>query len=215
MLCSTYRMNASQPKRNTWFSEEYIFLRFLGLLDSTDQLEFPVCVEHRDQLSPDFVLSSRNTQIGLEVTCSTDEELIRAHQILKCNPAPFIDVTGLKDTGRRRSNDALAKTMFNHDAPWEGENDLWDHKLAKIAQATDRKRKKFQSQDFKKFHENWLLIYDDYSRFTSRDSVRYFTVGLSQRLRHSSHEFKRLYIFCGGFVYRWRKGELSLKRTRR
>src|SRR5664279_1862624 len=142
-------MNSSEPRRDTWFAEENILARFLGSLESTDQLALPVCIEHRDQLSPDFVLSSRNTQIGLEVTCSTDEELIRAQHILMLNPAPFIDVTGLKDTGQRRSNDAIKNAMFDPDAPWEDEKGALDHKIDKIAQAVDRKRKKLQSQDFK------------------------------------------------------------------
>jgi hypothetical protein len=73
----------SDCARATWFSEENALLRLLRSLDSTDQLEFPVCVEHRDQFSPDFVLSSRHSQIGLEVTSAADEELIRGRHILK------------------------------------------------------------------------------------------------------------------------------------
>jgi hypothetical protein len=208
-------MNSSELRRDTWFAEENILARFLRSLESTDQLALPVCVEHRDQLSPDFVLCSRNTQIGLEVTCSTDEELIRAQHILMLNPAPFIDVTGLKDTGQRRSNDAIKNTMSDLNSPWVYETDILVHKLGKITQAIDRKRRRFRSQDFEKFGENWLLIYDDYSRFTSGDSSKCFRDGLERRLRYSKHEFERVYIFHGEVAHRWHNGKLSWKRVMR
>jgi hypothetical protein len=102
--------------------------------------------------------------------------------------------------------------MFRLDTPWENETDALDHKLGKIAQAADPKSKKSHSPMFQTCPQNWLLIYDDYFRFTSRDSVSYFTAMLPQSLQRSSHEFGRVYAFCDQFVFRWcQRKKLSFK----
>jgi hypothetical protein len=51
--------------------------QLLRLLDNTDGLDLPVCVEHRDK--PDFLLSTRSCTIGLETTSFTDEEVMRSN----------------------------------------------------------------------------------------------------------------------------------------
>jgi hypothetical protein len=55
--------------------EIYQARQLLRLLDHTDELELPVCIEHRDK--PDFLLYTRALKIGLETSNLTDEEVMR------------------------------------------------------------------------------------------------------------------------------------------
>jgi len=53
--------------------------QLIDLLEDSDGLELPVCIEHRDK--PDFVFSTRSRRIGLETTTFRDEEVRRAEHL--------------------------------------------------------------------------------------------------------------------------------------
>ena len=73
--------------------EIYQAKQLLRLLDHTDGLELPVCIEHRDK--PDFLLYTRAQKIGLETSNFTDEEVIRADHLHHTRyPGAFITTTG-------------------------------------------------------------------------------------------------------------------------
>ena len=81
---------------NRRYFEAYQAEQLLQLLDNTDELDLPVCIEHRDK--PDFVLSTRHLKIGLETSSFTDEEVMRAdHLHFTRFPKAFITTTGLRD----------------------------------------------------------------------------------------------------------------------
>src|SRR5438067_813220 len=85
--------NETQADRPSWRPTAEQLLR---LLDNTDELDLPVCIEHRDK--PDFVLSTRHLKIGLETSSFTDEEVMRAdHLHFTRFPKAFITTTGLRD----------------------------------------------------------------------------------------------------------------------
>jgi hypothetical protein len=177
--------------------EWYQTQQLLRLLDSTDDLDLPVCVEHRDK--PDFLLSTRSCTIGLETTSFTDEEVRRAdHLHFTRFPNACITTTGLRDGAHRRSSREIAETMFNWSGLWESVADGADHVSRKILESVRVKRQKFHSPRFDKFDQNWLLLTDYRNPFSDHitDAI------LAQRLSAASQqpdaigtEFDGIYIF--------------------
>ena len=202
---------------NRKYLEAYQAEQLLRLLDETDELEVPVCIEHRDK--PDFVLSTRHLKIGLETSNFSDEEVMRAdHLHFTRFPKAFITTTGLRDGVSRRPNDEIAETMLSFDSPWEGVADGAEHVVRKILGSIRLKRQKFHSPDFEKFDQNWLLLTDYQNPFSESltDSI------LAQRLGAASNqpdtmgsEFDRIYIFNGARCFRLQKGKLATKLDRK
>ena len=135
---------------NRRYFEIYQAEQLLRLLDNTDALDLPVCIEHRDK--PDFVLSTRLRRIGLETSIFTDEEVMRAdHLHFTRFPDACITTTGLRDGSSRRSTDEIIQTMFRVGGPWESVADGVEHIVNKILERIHLKRQKFHSPDFEKF----------------------------------------------------------------
>src|SRR4029077_13160084 len=197
----------------TKYVEAYQVQQLLRLLDPTDDLELPLCVEHRDK--PDFVLSTRSCIIGLETSSFTDEEVTRAGHLHSTRfPKAVIATTGLRDGPRRRSSDEVAETMLAVDGPWEDCIEGAQHVLRKILESIRLKRQKFHSPTFHKFDENWLLLTDYRNPFSDVITDEALTRYLSATLQSSDAigiEFDRIYIFYGPRCFRIRGGKLASK----
>jgi hypothetical protein len=195
------------------YLEAYQAKQLLRLLDETDELELPVCIEHRDK--PDFVLSTRHLKIGLETSSFTDEEVMRAdHLQFTRFPKAFVTTTGLRDGTARRSNDEIAETMLSFDSPWEDVADGAEHVVQKIVQSIRLKRQKFHSPDFEKFDQNWLLLTDYQNPFSESLTDRILAehlAAVSNRTDTIGSEFDRIYIFNGARCFRLQKGKLATK----
>ena len=202
---------------NRRYFEAYQAEQLLRLLDNTDELDLPVCIEHRDK--PDFVLSTRHLKVGLETSSFTDEEVMRAdHLHFTRFPKAFITTAGLRDGASRRPNGEIADTMLSLNSPWEDVADGAEHVVRKIFESIRLKRQKFHSADFEKFDQNWLLLTDYRNPFSESitDSI------LAQHLLPASHrtdtmgsEFDRIYIFYGPRCFRLQKGKLATKLDRK
>jgi hypothetical protein len=187
--------------------------QLLRVIDNTDDLTLPVCVEHRDK--PDFVLSTRSCTIGLETTSFTDEEVMRADHLHSTRfPDSCITTTGLRDGAQRRSSGEIEEAMFNWSGPWESVADGADHVSRKILKSVRVKRRKFHSPSFDKFDQNWLLLTDYHNPFSDHitDAI------LAQHLSAASKtpgaigtEFDRIYIFYGRRCFRICNGQLATK----
>jgi len=115
----------------TNYLEVFQAQELLRLLDNTDALLLPVCVEHGDK--PDFILSTRTRTIGLETSSFTDEEVMRANHLhFTCYPKAYITTTGLRDGPQRCSNEEIAATMLACDGPWQDVVDGAEHVVRKI-----------------------------------------------------------------------------------
>jgi hypothetical protein len=197
----------------TKYFEAYQAQQLLRLLDNSDGLELPVCVDHRDK--PDFLLSTRSRRIGLETSSFTDEEVMRADHLHHTRyPQAFITTTGLRDGVRRRSNDEIAETMLSWDSPWEDIADGAEHVVRKIFESIRLKQQKFYSAAFDKFDENWLLLTDYRNPFsdTITDDIlaRHFLTAIGRGDVLGS-EFDRIYIFYGRRCFRIHAGQLATK----
>lgn len=191
--------------------------QLLRLIDNTDGLESPVCVEHRDK--PDFVLSTRSRRIGLETSCFTDEEVMRAdHLHFTRFPHAYTTTTGLRDGSRRRSNEEIAQTMFDWTGPWEDSIEGAEHVCRKIFESIRLKRSKFQSPDFAKFSENWLLLTDFLNPFSDTIGDEILARHLHDALQRGDvigTEFDRVYIFYGPRCFKIQGGILATKLDRK
>ena len=191
--------------------------KLLRLIDNTDGLELPVCLEHRDK--PDFVISTRHRRIGLETSNFTDEEAMCAdHLHWTRYPKAYVTTTGLRDCAWRRSNEDLAATMSAWDAPWEDVAEGAEHVATKILESIRIKQRKFRSQSFQKFDENWLLLTDYQNPFSDRITDEILARQLSatiQRGDTKGTEFDRIYVFCGLRCFRLCGNTLSTKLDQR
>jgi len=181
-----------------WYQTQQL----LRLLDTTDDLDLPVCVEHRDK--PDFLLSTRSCIIGLETTSFTDEEVMRAdHLHFTRFSNACITTTGLRDGASRRSNKQIAETMLGWPGQWESVVDGAEHVARKILESIRLKRQKFHSADFEKFDQNWLLLTDYRNPFS--DYITYNILlqhlAASQRTDALGIEFDRIYILLRAALF--------------
>jgi hypothetical protein len=200
----------------TEYFERYQTQQLLRLLDNTDGLELPVCIEHRDK--PDFLLSTRSKRIGLETTSFTDEEVMRADHLHRTRfPKAFITTTGLRDGQNRRSNSEISDAMLSLHTPWEDAIEGAEHVVRKIFESISVKLQKFHSPAFHKFDENWLLLTDHLNPFS--DSITYdilagHLLAASQNGNVIGTEFNKIYIFYGPRCFRLQQGKLDTKLDR-
>lgn len=178
--------------------------QLLHVLEETDGLELPVCIEHRDK--PDFILSTRSRRIGLETSTFRDEEVRHAEHLAYTRfanafiPNAFTTNKALHDARGRPSTKEILDTMFNWEALGEDVIESAEHIARKIFGAIRLKRQKFHSPDFAKFNENWLLLSDypnPFSDWITEDILsRHFGVAC-ERNDIFGAEFDRIYILHG------------------
>ena len=194
---------------NTRYIETCQLQQLFDALDDTDGLEFPVCVEHRDK--PDFVLSTRIRRIGLEISSFTDEEVRRARH-LACTRFPSAFIPNAFDTNISLrsardccSNDEIIDEIFNWETPGEDIIEAAQHIAGKIFAIVRSKQRKFQSPDFEKFDENWLVLTDYFNPFSDRitEDILSGHFGVAcQRSDVFGTEFDRIFIFHGPRCFR-------------
>src|SRR6266700_1735271 len=215
--CSRWVFGIIVIMANRRYFEVYQAEQLLRLLDNTDELDLPVCIEHRDK--PDFVLSTRHLKIGLETSSFTDEEVVRADYLHFTRfPKAFITTTGLRDGASRRPNDEIAETMLSLDSPWEDVADGAEHVVRKIFASIRLKCRKFHSPNFEQYDQNWLLLTDYLNPFSESltDSILAQHIGTaSNRIDTMTSEFDRIYIFYGPRCFRLQKGKLATKLDRK
>jgi hypothetical protein len=183
------------------------------LFDKTDELEFPICVEHRDR--PDFALFNRTRSIGLEVGTFTDEEVHRGAALGDRRfPGAWLTLTGLHDRSPPRRSDEIVDTMLNVESPWPLSVDDAQHTVEKIFGSIRRKNFQLCSSGFKRFPENWLLLTDHLNFF--RDPIgepiiqEHLLTAVNDKAVIGT-EFNRIYILYGLHCYRVERGKLAKK----
>jgi hypothetical protein len=191
----------------TKYLEMYQAQQLLHVLEETDGLELPVCIEHRDK--PDFILSTRSRRIGLETSTFRDEEVRQAEHLADTRfanafiPNAFTTNKALHDARGRPKK--IIDEMFNWETPGEDVIESAEHIARKIFAAIRLKRQKFHSPDFAKFNENWLMLSDyrnPFSDWITEDILsRHFGLAC-QRNDIFGTEFDRIFIFHGPRCFR-------------
>lgn len=143
--------------RKSEHTERYPICRLLTTLSKTNYLSYPLSLTKRE--NPDFLLGSNNETIGIEVTEATSEdyssyidhiEKNKPDWIIYGNPFSF----GKKIT-REQKNDLLDQDRLT--GPPQSRGDSEREWSLYIKDSINKKNNK--SSKYKKFNQNWLLIY--------------------------------------------------------
>lgn len=109
---------------------------------------------------PDIRFEREGLTYGMEVTECTPEELHRARVIAKELPGFSIFSTSHLDEEKpKRSRHEVVDSMFNEpDAVGAGQAlSRW---CERVCERVQRKRNKLNEEDYERFDENWLLVWD-------------------------------------------------------
>ena len=194
---------------NTRYIETCQLQQLFEALDETDGLKSPVCVEHRDK--PDFVLTTPAQRIGLEISTYTDEEVRRARYLGDTRfpnafiPNAFDTNIALHSARDRCSNEEIIDEMFNWETPGEDIIEAAEHIARKIFAIVQSKQQKFQSPDFEKFDENWLMLTDYFNPSSDWITENILSKHFGAACKRSGifgTEFDRIYIFHGPRCFR-------------
>jgi hypothetical protein len=122
---------------------------------------------HQDR--PDFQISFNNKNIGIEHTQAIPEQLAKALAILdKCFPdTAIIEPEFFNWDSPRRSKKEIKKIITESQIALHG-NGYYGKSaevswIKRIKNCIEHKTKKLNNPKFKKYKENWLLIYDNQS----------------------------------------------------
>ena len=173
----------------------------------------PAPIEEADR--PDFILHYGEERVGLEVTRSVDQELVRAN-ILRDRrwPAEWILTTNLVDGPRRRSNHEILEEALsvNDEPPWKGCDQEMRDWQAKIARSLAAKREGLNRPGFRHFERNWLLIYDQPGLgddpFTYDEAPRHFAELFSSPPKCQT-DFDAVFVLSCRYLFRWHQNQLS------
>jgi len=167
-------------RRTTDDCERWSICRWLS---TYPDFNFPIRLTHRDK--PDFILETFDQEIGIEHTEGIHQDYAQASKIAEENNDETIDTLvdmSLFKWGQKREKSEIYEIANRKKLTgpgWEGNSPEieWAQALYDI---TQNKTIKLRKDDFKKYKENALLVYDnlplphiDYSKATSlfRDAL--------------------------------------------
>ena len=147
--------------------ERYSIVILLKFLYKQKYLDFPFTLIHRDK--PDFSISYINKFVGIEVTEAIPEQLARAQALCDeyfpkdCPIEPEFFGWG----SSKRSKKEILKILKKTQKELQGESSFGKSIEGKWIQGIKKcvkfKTAKLNKKAFKKYKENWLLIYDNQS----------------------------------------------------
>lgn len=148
--------------RTTHHAEIWTICRLLSTLAHAQRLSFPVSLRHRDR--PDFLIATRETKVGVEVTEAISEQYAAYSALAErefpdalLEPGHFHwDAPKLSVEEMRK---LLRQTQLSAE-PWMGDRPEREWALF-IQSVVDAKLTKLAGLGFEKFDLNWLSIYDN------------------------------------------------------
>lgn len=150
--------------RKTEHTEKEAIVHFLLTYLNEKKLRFPLSLIHRDK--PDFYLEFDNREIGIECTESIPEQCAWAQALWEKHfPNGFFKRDFFRWGSPKRSRDEIMEILSKsqnklHGAVWIGKSveKEWAQWMYECIIA---KKQKLNNEDFEKFKENYLLIYDN------------------------------------------------------
>ena len=148
--------------RTTAHTEKYTMHRYLETLVKNNMLTFPVSVEHSDK--PDFVFKEKNTTIGIEVTEAVSKQFAAYCALREREfPKSILDLGlfywGAPERTVSEMRELLEKNKITSSG-WAGDSPEREWALY-INSIVRVKLKKLAHIEFIKYHQNYLLIYDN------------------------------------------------------
>lgn len=186
--------------RTKYHIERWIVCRLLASLAASDQLSYPVSLQHRER--PDFCLSTNNGYIGFEITEALlanyaehrklaereypDTMLEPGH--FRCGKVPF---SKMKELLSREELSSL---------PWMG-NSLEIDWAQEMMRVIGNKLKKLAAPGFTGFQTNWLGIDDNLPRSSlALDEAVNILVPLIAPLWDKTPSFNNIFIEHGSKI---------------
>lgn len=144
-------------------SERRIACRFLAAMSGTGRLEFPLRVETGER--PDLVLTTPSGRVGIEITEAVPRDRVRVDArsedegIVGLHYMPPYRVS---DSPRSQSE--IGKIARGQIRPRpQMENLVVRNWVEAVLDRVECKAENCRKQDFRKYPDNWLLIYDNWS----------------------------------------------------
>ena len=146
--------------------------RLLATLAETDQLSFPLQIEHREK--PDFALHLPQGTVGVECVEAVSEEWAQILAIRERDfPDAMIFLPMLKPGEKKFSLEERVAIAKGETAgpPWVGK--MAERQWAEAhAHFIAQKTKKLRNGNYSDFEQNWLLIQDDWAVPSLREAAR-------------------------------------------
>lgn len=159
------RLDIDVPERSSGrrshHAERYCIAHLLATL-APSRLSFPLTLVHDDR--PDFVLSMPGISIGIEHTEAVPENVARAQFLREKGAGPDVYFTPHATPGepRKTSTALLQEIEADEDGDgWVGDGP--DREWADaVVHFVKEKLAKATATGFKRFPQNWLLVYDNW-----------------------------------------------------
>ncbi len=153
-----------QGRARKRLSETRIAYRFLAAVSDTGMLAFPLCIRTGER--PDVVLKMPSAQsVGIEITEAVprNEARIDAHvRDEEIEGARHILPHRVKDPALTREEIGRAAKGQTRSLPQMGDS-IEINWVEAIIERIKRKTETFGKKGFRKYPDNWLLIYDNWS----------------------------------------------------
>jgi len=177
--------------------------RFLATFANTELMRYPLELTTGER--PDFVLARAGDQAGIEATeaIHVDHARIDALRNMKGDTEPrlYQRIRAGEPPKSLAEIEAIARGEV--DSPgWDGDSVERDWADA-MQLVIRRKGERFEQSGFRKFSENWLLIYDNWELpFLDRDEA---ALKLSAHLKLNSEAtlFNRVFIETGNLIFEY------------
>lgn len=143
--------------------EKWCMYRLLSTLCSANELDFPIEIRHEDK--PDFRCLLSEHGIGIEITRATTEPYERARVLRdKHYPDVWLDLSHFKWGAASKSSEEILKILEISQTRLTGPA-IYGKKMENewaigLSSCVYDKTTKLNHQDFVKFDQNWLLIFD-------------------------------------------------------
>ncbi len=148
--------------RTTSHTEKYTMHLYLETLVKNGMLNFPISVMHSDK--PDFIFKEQETTIGIEVTEAVSQKFA-AYSALRDRefPESVIDLGLFHWDAPERTLEEMRELLRTNTLTsrgWDGDapEREWAFYINSIIRG---KLRKLAHIDFIKYHQNYLLIYDN------------------------------------------------------
>lgn len=189
-----------KKRRETW-----TICHFLAAICKTPLLEYPLQIERPDR--PDFVFSMLSGSTGVEVVEVVPEAMVRTCNYAEGQDIPLIiGIPRFKAGEPRRSRketEEIAKgTSQGQDLPWTDDS-IAQGCIEAMLYFSQQKARKFQKPGFKKYNNNWLLIYENWRPALEDERMAMVTEGFGKQLLNQDwvNPFDRIFVLRIGTVW--------------